>query len=945
MSEFLRQVADCYYKEFGKRVGECCFVFPNRRSALFFRKYLGQCAGEPVLAPRLMSINDLFSELSGLETVGKIPALDMLYRRYAALMWPDSEPKETFDDFVFWGDTLLNDFEDVDKYLVKARDLFTNIDDLNRIDAGYSYLNEEQKAAIRVFWSNFLEDRIISDGRDRLDKKGDFKTVWGILFDLYTAFRSDLKSQGKGYEGMIYREVAENLENGASDGRMERLRRFKRIVFVGLNALNECEKRLLDALQKECDTDFYWDFYGPMVTDEKNKSSLFLRENIRNYPSRHAIEPALAASQSFRSISVPSAVGQTRLACSLLEEIAAEEDFVAEETAVVLPDENLLLPMLGAIPERVKDVNVTMGFPLSASNVATFLKMLDRLHRNRRIRNEVCQFYHRDVIALLTHPFVRKGIEELADGILAQIRKNNIVYSPEDAFSGDKLLAAIFRRVDDAADLPAYLHSIIGILQDSLAGLDREFIYSLEKCLNSLTGYGLEIQQTTFFKLLGRLAEVIRVQFNGEPLKGLQIMGPLETRALDFRTVIILSANEGTFPKRNVSASFLPYNLRRGFGLPTYEFQDAISSYHFYRSICRAENVIFIRDSRTEGLNSGEESRYVKQLKYLYGVTVTEESASYEMGGESISLSAPTVEKGPEVMAKLEERFLNGKGHFSASSLNAYLDCRLKFYFSKVLNISETDDVSEGLDAGMFGSVFHKSMENIYKPFAGKDVTAADIKAITGERILEIVDAAFLSECRMSEVTGRNLIVRDLIIKFIEKTLEVDAAKAPFKFIDAEHTGSFRVPVGDGREVTIEGVIDRIDRDSGRTRIIDYKTGKVEKKGSFGKVDSLFDQDNQGRPYIAFQMCIYMLLALDGEVSEKSGNYYTSVYALREIFDGQPAEREYTVSELEEFKARLQALISEIFDPSVAFSPCADGSRQCDYCDFRKLCNRWKDSK
>lgn len=945
MNSFLKQIAECYYKELGKDVGECCFVFPNRRSALFFRKYLGQSAGRPVLAPRLMSINDLFSELSGLQTAGTIPALDMLYRRYAALMWPDGEARESFDDFVFWGDTLLNDFGDVDKYLVNARDLFTNVDDLNRIDAGYSYLSEEQKAAIRIFWSNFLEDRIISKESDRLDKKGEFKTVWSILFDLYEGFRSDLKAQGKGYEGMIYREVAESLDDEASAGRLESLRRFRRIVFVGLNALNECEKRLLDALKKECDTDFYWDFYGPMVTDENNKSSLFLRENIERYPSRHIINPALAPSQTFRSIAVPSTVGQTRLACSLLGSIAAEKDFIAEETAVILPDENLLLPMLGAIPECIDDVNVTMGFPLSAGNVATFLRMLDRLHRNSRIKGDICQFYHRDVIALLTHPFVRRGIEGVADGIVAQIRKNNIVYSPEEVFAGDRLLAAIFRRVNDAAALPAYLRSIIGILQDSLEGLDKEFIYSLEKCLNSLTSYGLEIQPATFFKLLGRLAEVIRVQFNGEPLKGLQIMGPLETRALDFKNVIILSANEGSFPKRSVSASFIPYNLRKGFGLPTYEFQDAISSYHFYRSICRAERVILIRDSRSEGLNSGEESRYLKQLKFLYGVDLTEESASYEMGGECISLSAPTIEKGTEVMAKLEEKFLNGNGHFSASSLNAYLDCRLKFYYSKVLGVSETEEVTEGLDAGMFGSVFHKSMENIYKPFAGREVTAADIESIPPERICGIVDAAFLSECRMKEVTGRNLIVRELILKFIEKTLEVDASRAPFELVAVEHKGYFNLPVGDGREVTIEGVIDRIDRDKGATRIIDYKTGKVDKKGRLRPVQDLFSQDRHERPSIAFQMCIYVLLALKGEVSGKCSNYCTSVYALRDIFGGQPVEQEYEVSDLDEFKAQLQMLINEIFDPSVPFSPCAEGSSQCNYCDFRKLCNRWKDSK
>ncbi|MBO4570684.1 MAG: PD-(D/E)XK nuclease family protein [Bacteroidales bacterium] len=953
MNEFLRQVADCYYKEFGKRVAECCFVFPNRRSALFFRKYLGECASGPILSPRLMSINDLFSELSGLETVGKIPALDMLYRRYASLMWPGVEPKETFDDFVFWGDTLLNDFEDVDKYLVDARLLFANISELNEIDAGYSFLTPAQIDAIRQFWGSFLKEGApVEEGR--LDKKAEFRTVWSILFELYSGFRDDLKAQGKGYEGMIYREVAERLkETGAGlEDSLARIRGFRRIVFVGLNALNECEKVLLDTLKKECEADFYWDYYGKMVTDGNNKSSIFLRENVERYPSRHSIDPALAATQTFRSIAVPSAVGQTRLACSLLEEIADKQGFIKEETAVVLPDENLLLPMLGAIPECVADVNVTMGFPLSASNVATFLKMLDRLHRNRRVRNGACQFYHRDVIAMLTHPFVHKGISELADGIVARIRKDNIVYSPEETFAGDGLLAAIFRRVDDAEALPDYLHSIIGILQDKLDGIDKEFIYSLEKCLNSLTSYGLEIRTDTFFKLLGRLAEVIRVQFSGEPLKGLQIMGPLETRALDFRNVIILSANEGTFPGRGVSASFIPYNLRRGFGLPTYEFQDAISAYHFYRSICRAENVVFIRDSRTEGLSSGEESRYVKQLKYLYGVEVKEATASYDIAGSDILDSPRPVEKTPEIMRLLEEKYIQGNGHFSATSLNNYFQCKLKFYYANVLGISEADEVTEELDGRMLGIIFHRSMEVLYLPFVGRDVSAADINAIKadGELLGRTVDDAFRSECKINEISGHKLIVRNLVLRFIDKVLEVDARKAPFKLngVESKRTVSFDLD-DNGRKVSLFGKIDRIDSFAGRTQIIDYKTGSVETgqldKSVFKKVQNMFDQNHPDkRPYIAFQLYFYLFLVLNGEISDACENYSTSVYSLRDLFSRDPSDKPEVSSDyLLEFKDRLRLLINEIFNPEVPFSPCEKPQYGGCMCVFKELCNRWQD--
>ncbi len=953
MNEFLKQVAGCYYKEFGKSVGECCFVFPNRRSALFFRKHLGECAGTPIIAPRLMSINDLFSELSGLETVGKIPALDMLYRHYAKLMWPGEELKESFDDFVFWGDTLLNDFDDVDKYLVKARDLFTNIEDLNQIDAGYSYLNDKQLKAIKQFWGTAKGSRLDFDGESRLDKKAEFKSVWGKLFDIYTGFKEDLRSQGKGYEGMIYREVAEGLNEEGSlvMSRLDKFLGYKRIVFVGLNALNKCEKALLSALKNTGKGDYYWDYCGKMVKGlyDYYKDSEFLPLSEEGYDPIHKnLDEALAQKQEFRSIAVPSAVGQTRLACSLLAELASKPGFVAEETAIVLPDENLLMPMLGALPECIKDVNVTMGFPLSASNVATFLKMLDRLHRNCRSKSGQTEFYHKDVIALLTHPFIRKGLGKegtIAEGLVADIRKNNTIFSQEAVFAVNELLATVFRKVDDVTGLPAYLHSVITALQERLGGLDKEFIYHLDKCVTSLENYGLKIEKATFFKLLGRLAEVIKVQFSGEPLKGLQIMGPLETRALDFKNIIILSANEGTFPKRSVSNSFIPYNLRKGFGLPTYEFQDAVSAYHFYRSICRAENVTFLFDSRMEGVKSGEASRYIKQLKYLYGVPVSEEVATFVMGGTDNVVTAPVVEKDEKIMTLLEDRFLRGDGRFSASSLNTYLDCRLKFYYSHVLRVSEADDVTEGLDASLFGKVFHRSMENIYKPYEKEKITKETIDGFSWEHIGKMIDEAFEHEAKIKEVTGRNLIVKDLIIKYIEEVLKTDRDKAPFTFLSAERDISFKLPIEGRGTVTIKGVIDRMDLlQGGKTQIIDYKTGTVGDKAKVGNVEAMFSHsdDVSERPSITFQMYLYNLLALGGEVSDKCGNYVNTIYSLREIFDGHPVEQIYSKESLMEFKDRLCGLIEEILDQSVPFSP-NEKNGKCRLCNYKTLCNRWED--
>ena len=315
------------------------------------------------------------------------------------------------------------------------------------------------------------------------------------------------------------------------------------------------------------------------------------------------------------------------------------------------------------------------------------------------------------------------------------------------------------------------------------------------------------------------------------------------------------------------------------------------------------------------------------------------------MGEDASVLAANSVEKDEKVMALLEGKFLNGNGHFSASSLNNYLKCPLKFYYSNVLRISEADEVSEGLDAGMFGKMFHKSMENLYDPYAGRVVTAQVIKGFSEEIIGRIVDDAFRTECMIREVAGRNLIVRNLIIRFMLKVLEVDAGRAPFTYVKGEQRMSFPLRLDDGRTVTVFGVIDRLDRHEGLTHIIDYKTGRVDGKATVREVGDMFDRSKSDRPEIALQMYLYLLLALGGEVSEKCGNYILSVYALRDIYSGLPGEEIVDQEDLAEFKSLLAGLVSEILDPAVPFSPCEEGSKTCDYCDFRKLCNRWTDSR
>ena len=944
---FLEQIAHAYYREAGTTLDEYCFVFPNRRSSLFFCKYLGEAAGKPIFSPKLLTINDLMTDLSGLRPVDKIGALYTLYQHYAALMWPGEAPKESFDQFIYWGDILLADFDDVDKYRVDARLLFANIRDLKQLDAGYEYLSKTQQEAIRGFWKNFLAGSGTM-AADSIDKKGIFRTTWTILYDLYTKFRADLEQQNLGYEGMIYRRVAETLavEGKEKDAMIAQLRSYRKIVFVGLNALNACEKELLDTI-RGLGGDFYWDFEDPRLQDPANKASLFLQENTKNYLSKYTLAKSLPAHQQFRTVAVASGVAQTRVAGDLLVDLAKQEGFDPLDTAVVLPDEQLLLPMLGAVPDTIADINVTMGFPLSQSNAATFIAFLERLHRNKRVTASRCSFYHKDVINLLNHPFLNS--DPAVAETLSVILKENLIYVTADFLCGrgSELFSLIFKNVTDVSQLPAYQTAILDAIPEGLSQVDREFVYHLRAAVQRMASLPVAMEEKTYYTLLGQLISVISIPFRGEPLSGLQIMGPLETRALDFKNIIILSMNEGTFPRKTVSGSFIPYNLRLGFGLPNYDYQDALSSYYFYRSISRAENITFIYDARTEGLQTGEPSRFIKQLKYHYNVDLGETTAPMPLSATRSEEAGIEIAKSAEIMARMQALYFepNPKtGHpksFSASALNSYLDCPLRFYYHYVEGVKESDEVVEELDASLFGSIFHKVMEELYKPLIDQELSSEDIQALADnkEQIDRLIVEAFASEGKIHTLTGRNLILKQLLQTFVLEVLRLDKNAAPFTVVGTEKGTSAQLELPDGRKVGLYGVIDRKDLRGGLLHILDYKTGTVKNKVEMKGVESLFVRDGQDRPSIAFQLLFYALLVTGEDETRKAEDLNLVVYALREIFGEETTSLNFKTETLDRYRELLQQLIGEILDPEVPFRG-VDTKTKCDNCDFKILCGK-----
>lgn len=685
MKPFLYQVASLFYEKWGAEVSRLAFVFPNRRTGLFFQKYLSEVADIPLFSPTILTINDLFIQLSGKQSADRISMLFTLYDIYIR----QSGSTETFDEFLYWGEMLLNDFDDIDKYMANARMLFSNVTDLREIENDFDFLSDEQIAAIRSFWSSFYP-------RGDTPNQQQFLAVWQVLYDLYEEFRATLAAEGKGYEGMIFREVVESMERGESPDLP-----YERIVFVGLNALSVSEERFLAQLQKREIADFYWDYVSDKVTDPDNKASYFVSRNLKSFPSSMKLPPEEKVKTEIEVIGIPSGIGQAKYVYTLLSDWCKEAEMSSEEalrTAVILPDEHLLIPVLNAIPEQIRRINVTMGYPLAGTPVASLIEYILALQKNVRYIDRNPLFYFRDVLPVLNHRYILSTSSEIISSLVKEITENNKIYISHTELGKTPLLEILFTPVTGVEAFSDYLIKVLEELNKVMSALsdeeeedapqrtndlEQEFIFHYFTTVNRMKEVmkdaRIEMKIDTFFRLLKRVTDTITIPFHGEPLSGLQIMGVLETRALDFDRLIILSMNEGIFPQRKAANSFIPYNLRRGFGLPTYEHQDSVWAYHFYRLIERASHVSLLYDTRSNGLQTGEVSRFVHQLHYHYEVPMRDKLVVYNVSSsETPPLAVP---KREDIMRRLDAYRKGGSKAISASAINTYLDCPLKFYF------------------------------------------------------------------------------------------------------------------------------------------------------------------------------------------------------------------------------------------------------------------------
>ncbi len=944
VNAFLYQIAKHYVSEYDGDLKDVCFVFPSRRSSLFFRKYLGLCSSGPLFSPELLTISDLFDRLSTYARADKIELVAILYKHYTELGEVAGLVCDNFDEFVYKADTLLSDFNDVDQYNVDAESLFTNVRDLESITADYEYLSETQKEAIRNFW------KITLDNSSRLPGKMRFLQVWNVLGPLYEAFRADLASRGIAYDGMITREVALMAEN--HDDRLEEvLAKYDRIVFVGHNALSVCERKLFNYVRNSGKGDFYWDFNGNLLRDGNNKASKFISEYITEYPSRYELDDKSDSYPEVEVVSVPSAIGQAKKTADYLHGMNPDD------TAIVLPDESLLMPLLNSVPEEIRKINVTMGYGLANSALAALMSSLGPLQLNKRSRNGETSFYHKDVTAVLSHPFVLNACADEVKALQTKINLNNLVQVPAGILCDGQpeLLSAIFQPVNEVAAVYEWQLHVIELLAGRISDLEKEFAYGYFKAISHIRDLQIPYldRLETYFHFLRQITARLNVPFRGEPLHGLQIMGPLETRALDFENVIILSVNEGTFPAKNQIDSYIPYSLRRGFGLPTPELFDSISAYHFYRSIYRARKVVLMYDSRTFGVHSGEPSRFIMQLKHHYTqVPLVEKVCTYTISPAERGITS--VAKDAEVMKQLQNVYVDERHSFSASSLNDYMNCPLKFYYTKVKGIKESDKVDEGFESGPFGTAFHGVMEKLYNPYRNEIISPEIIGRMLGAK--EELDALIHSQLDEAfrynglPISGKRLVTFEMLRRIVVATLEYDRNYAPFIYLDGERKIYADLDV-DGVKVNLMGIIDRIDSKEDTVRIVDYKTGgvKLQNKGDDDEktVQKIFNTDlGSNRPYSAFQMYLYAYLMARFRSGTLTGgglgpdpveDMDICVYQMKEIFKPNLWTFGSNYAMLKDFEDNLKALIREIMSPG-EFVACPS-DRGCDYCPVRVLCS------
>ena len=913
MANFIFNVLEDLKKN-GENLSQITFILPSKRAGLFLKHQIHKVIDDTIFSPEIISIEDFVEEISHLKTLSNTELLFEFYNTYSALT--KANARDSFEVFSKWAQILLQDFNEIDRYLIPQKNIF---DYLSAIQDLKHWSLEPNKTE---FVKNYL-------------------SFWNKLHEYYTHFTMHLVSKNIGYQGLSYRKAAENIDNYIANNSS------KQFVFLGFNALNTCEETIIKKLLKNNSAKIYWDVDATFINNKKHDAGLFTRQHMQNwsYFKSHPFNWITTNYTTHKNISVfgiPKNIGQAKYIGTLLNAIKKENNTL-QNTAVVLGDENLLIPVLNSIPKGIDALNITMGFPLKSIPLAILFENLFHLHKN-----PTKSFYHKDVISIISHQFIRplfyKNGIDYASIIIETTANNNIIYLSierlKELSNQNSMVDILFKHWNTSIDLALKnCFQVITAIKNDLNQnktsnlISLEYLYRFNELFNELLKLNQEYNHikdiNSLHSIYKELLSSETLDFQGEPLQGLQIMGMLESRVLDFETVIISSVNEGILPSGKSNNSFIPFDVKIENKLPTYKEKDAVYTYHFYRLLQRAKNIYILYNTEADVLTGGEKSRFITQLELEPIHNIKHQIVSPQV--PIIKNELKTVIKTKQLLAELAKVAEKG---FSPSSLTTYIRNPIDFYYQKILKIKEYQNVEETVAANTLGTVVHNTLEDFYKPLIGTFITVDVIQALKKD-ITKKVTYHFQNEYKEGDITkGKNLIVFEIAKRYVSNflDLEIEDLKAgndiKIVAIEVENTVLLDIPQLDF-PVKLTGKIDRIDTFNGITRIIDYKTGKVaQNQVEISQWDTMatnYEKYSKSFQVLTYAYMMHRSNAVNlpieaGIISFKNLNAGFLKFSKKEKPNSSSKNTLITNETLLEFEEELIKLILEICNPDIPFT-------------------------
>ncbi|MEG1670621.1 MAG: PD-(D/E)XK nuclease family protein [Mucinivorans sp.] len=913
MKNFLDDTAISILNEYGNDIAQLCLVFPSRRAGLYFTLALRKCGYcAPVNYTTIDALMQKFSTLKKADNLFVLSALHRIYSKY--------HTQEAFDKFYSFGKLLLSDFDSVDKYMVDASDLYSIVSDT--LDVENQFRDDTHQKAVE-FWAKFNKNKV------ELYKEQSFIRIWQSLYNIYAELRNLLASAGVGYSGMIYRNAAENIDHWAMDSE-------PRYVIVGLNAISSSEEVVLKALKNSNKADFIWDFNPDWLNDQNNEAVWFIRSNIVMFPQAdYFTRSAKNEPPQIEIIATQSEILQCKVVDKVLNNISLESGNkqLDEKTAIVLTDENLLVPLLYSLPDCANEINISIGYPISSTPAYVFLERLIALQTTR---NSDGNFYHKAVSLILEHQFIDNQI------FARELEESGCLFFPSSTLSEGGSIENLFVPIGKTyLDLHYYLIRVIDQLISKIDVIGERDIYALKliyravmELCNTIIDCKIEVSQKIYISLLFEKIGAVKLPYDGRSGRGVQIMGILESRTLNFDNIILLSMNDDNFPNSKTASSYIPQNLRVAYGLPSAKEHSAIWSYYFYRLVDGAKKVTLLYCNSNRADSSGEASRYIYQLKYNTKCSIKEASTRLNVGSEGVDNSI-FIAKNDNIINDIRARNL------SPSAINRYVNCPLSFYFNDIARLKEDQKVENEISSLDIGNALHLSMQKLYANVVKIEDARPYIKAISRAKIQAVIAESMGEICgSKADILAPDIALAEVaILRMIENIVKYDGAQdEPFSIEALEE--EITCTIG---SVNIKGTIDRIDKLVDNTmRIVDYKSGGD--KTDFSSIDAVLNGEQSEHRSAVAQILIYSIAAAKKfnrpvtpalYVARSMGQAkFTNPILLmnKTLLDPIPsdvfAEIEYGIKEK----------LNEIVDVTIGFNQSENKPKSCKYCIYSTIC-------